>query len=98
MIHETENPQYAKSVCPGKPARTAHADLGRYFTQAPHCWISRGTAHIRFLNYEQCWSSAIRTLSLQASRFAYNCIRVQRPAFGIKVNTVIMYDRVDDIQ
>ena len=33
MIPVTENPQEAKSVCPGKPARHAYVDLGRYFTQ-----------------------------------------------------------------
>ena len=35
MIPETENPQEAKSVYPGKPARHAEADPGRYFTQSP---------------------------------------------------------------
>ena len=28
MIPEAENPQESKSVCPGKHARTAQADLG----------------------------------------------------------------------
>ena len=46
MIPETENPLEVKSVCPGKPARHALANPGRYFTQSPHCWFSRGTAHI----------------------------------------------------
>ena len=31
MIPETENPQVAKRVCPGKPAPHAYADPGRYF-------------------------------------------------------------------
>ena len=30
MIPETENPQEVKRVCPGKPARYAYADPGRY--------------------------------------------------------------------
>ena len=46
MIPETENPQKAKTVYPGKPGRYAYADPGRYFTQSPHCLFSRGTAHI----------------------------------------------------
>ena len=41
MIPETEHLQEAKSVCPGKPARHASADPGRYFTQSPQCWFSR---------------------------------------------------------
>ena len=47
MTPETENPQEAKSFNPGKPVRHAYADPGRYFTQSPQCWFSRGTAHIR---------------------------------------------------
>ena len=39
MIREAENPQEAKSVYPGKPARHTYADQGRYFTQIPHCWF-----------------------------------------------------------
>ena len=35
MIPETENPQEAKNVYPGNPARHAYADQGRYFTQTP---------------------------------------------------------------
>ena len=27
-----------------RPARTAQVDLGRYITQSPYCWFSRGTA------------------------------------------------------
>ena len=46
MIPETENPQETKIVYPGKPARHAYADLGRYFTQSPQCWFSRGTTHM----------------------------------------------------
>ena len=46
MIPETENPQEAKSVYPGKPSQHAQADPGRYFTQRPQCWIYRGTAYI----------------------------------------------------
>ena len=41
MIPDTENPQEAKRVYPGKPARHALADPGRYFTQCPQCWFSR---------------------------------------------------------
>ena len=33
MVPDTENPQEAKSVYPGKPARHAQADMGQYFTQ-----------------------------------------------------------------
>ena len=44
MIPETKKSQEAKRVYPGKPARHALADPGRYFTQDPHCWLSRGTA------------------------------------------------------
>ena len=43
MIPETENPQEAKSVYPGKPVRHAYADPGRYFTQSPQCWFSPRT-------------------------------------------------------
>ena len=50
MIPETENAQEAKSVCPGQPARHAQADLGRYITQSPQCWFSRGTARIIISN------------------------------------------------
>ena len=46
MIRETENPQKAKRVCPGKPARHAYADPDRYFTLSQQWWYSRGTAHI----------------------------------------------------
>ena len=46
MISETENPQEAKNVQPGKPARHDKVDLGQYFTPSSHCWFSRGTAHI----------------------------------------------------
>ena len=46
MIHETENPQEAKRVCPGYPARLAFADQVRYITQSPQCLFSRGTAHM----------------------------------------------------
>ena len=46
MFPDTENPQEAKRVYPGKPARHAYADPGRYFTQSPHCWFSRGTAKL----------------------------------------------------
>ena len=46
MIPEKENPHEAKSVYPGKPARHAKADPGRYFTHSPQCWFSRGTAHM----------------------------------------------------
>ena len=46
MFPETENPQEAKSIYSGKPVRHAKTDLGRYFTQSPQCWFSRGTAHI----------------------------------------------------
>ena len=35
MIRETENPQEAKSIYPGKPARHGQADPVRYFTQRP---------------------------------------------------------------
>ena len=35
MIPETENPQEAKSVYPGKPARNDNADQGRFFTHSP---------------------------------------------------------------
>ena len=52
MIPETENLQEAKSVYPGKPVRHAQADLGRYFTQSPHCWFSRGMARIIMLNWK----------------------------------------------
>ena len=45
MISEKENPNEAKRVCPGQPARHAKADPGRYFTQKPQCWFSRETAH-----------------------------------------------------
>ena len=45
-VPETENPQEAQSVYPGKTTRHAYADSGRYFTQSPQCWFSRGTAHI----------------------------------------------------
>ena len=33
IIHKTENPQEAKSVCPGKPVWHAKAYPGRDFTQ-----------------------------------------------------------------
>ena len=46
MIPETENPQEARRVCPGKPVRHAWADPSRYFTQSPQCLFSRGTADI----------------------------------------------------
>ena len=46
MIPETEYPQEANSVQPGKPARHASADPGRYFTQSPQCWFSRGMAQL----------------------------------------------------
>ena len=46
MIPETENPQEAKSVYPGKHAQ---ADLGRYFTQR---WFSRGTAHLEKCTFQ----------------------------------------------
>ena len=36
VIPETENPQEANSVHPGKPARHAKADQGQYFTQRHH--------------------------------------------------------------
>ena len=49
MIPETENPQEAKNVYPGNPARHAQADPGRYFTQRPQCWVSRGTIHVIIL-------------------------------------------------
>ena len=39
MISETETPQDAKSVFPGKSARHAQADPSRYFTQSPQCWF-----------------------------------------------------------
>ena len=45
MIPETENTQKAKSVYPGKPARHAKADLGRYITQF---WFSRGMTHMSY--------------------------------------------------
>ena len=51
MIPETENPQEANSVLPGKPALHAYADPDRYFTQSPQCWFSRETAHIYFIMY-----------------------------------------------
>ena len=46
MIPVTKNPQVAKSVYPGTPARHAQVDQARYITQGQHCWFSRGTAHI----------------------------------------------------
>ena len=46
MIPETENPQEAKSVYPGKLARHTYADPGRYFTQSPECSFSRETGHV----------------------------------------------------
>ena len=46
MIPETENQQEAKGVYPGKPARHPSADPGRFFTESPQLWFSRGTAHI----------------------------------------------------
>ena len=49
MILETENPQEAKGVYPGKLARHALADPRRYLTQSQQCWFSRGTAHMRSL-------------------------------------------------
>ena len=45
MSPETEN-QEVKIAYPGKPARHAYANPGRYFTQKSQCWFSRGTAHI----------------------------------------------------
>ena len=35
MILEKKNPQEAKSIYPGNPARHAKADPGRYFTLSP---------------------------------------------------------------
>ena len=46
MMSETENPQQATSVYPGKPVRHAYADPGPYFTQNPQCWFSRGPAQM----------------------------------------------------
>ena len=46
MIPETENPQEAKRVCPGSPARHGWADPGQYFSLSQKCWFSRRTAHI----------------------------------------------------
>ena len=46
MIPEMENPQEAKSVYPGKPARYAKADPGRYFTQSPMFVFSRDGSYI----------------------------------------------------
>ena len=46
MISETENPQEAKNVYPGKLARHAQADLGGYFSQSPQCWFSSAMAQI----------------------------------------------------
>ena len=40
MIRETENPQEAESVYPGKTALHAQADPG------PQCWFSRGTGYM----------------------------------------------------
>ena len=39
MMPETENPQEANSVYPGKPSRHAYGDPGRYFTHSPQCWV-----------------------------------------------------------
>ena len=44
MIPETENPQEAKSVYPGKAVWHAQADPGRYITRRLQCWFSHGTA------------------------------------------------------
>ena len=52
MIPETENPQEAKGVYPGKPARLSQADPGRYFTQSPQCWFSREIALICLVGYK----------------------------------------------
>ena len=43
IIPETENPQEARNILPGYPARYVKVDPGRYFTQ---CRFSRGTAQI----------------------------------------------------
>ena len=48
MIPEEENPQEAKSVRPGQPARYAQADPGRYFMHSPQCWFSHGTPRLYF--------------------------------------------------
>ena len=48
MIPENENPQEAKNVYPGKPARHAYADLDRYITHRSQCWFSRETAYFKF--------------------------------------------------
>ena len=44
MIPETENPQEAKRVYPGKLARHALVDPDRYITHSPQCCFSRGAA------------------------------------------------------
>ena len=46
MVPVPENPQEATRAYPGTPARHAYTDPGRYNTQCPHCWFSRGTAPV----------------------------------------------------
>ena len=58
MIPETDNSQEAKSVHPGKPARHAKPDPGRYFTPSPQCWFSRGTAHVMMCMFKTKITSA----------------------------------------
>ena len=45
VIPETENPQEANSVYPGRPVLHAFADTVQYFTQSPQCWFSHETAY-----------------------------------------------------
>ena len=49
MIPETEKPQEAKSVYPGKPARHAQANLGRYvYAESTTLFLSRDSSYVLF--------------------------------------------------
>ena len=67
MILETENPQEAKSVYLGKPARHAQADPGQYFMHSPQCWFYRGTTRILyFIFYGQAYGFIHILIEMQA--------------------------------
>ena len=54
MYHETENPQETKNCLSMLTCAACLGRSGRYFTQSPQCWFSRGTAlmHIKITDID----------------------------------------------
>ena len=70
-------PSQTECVGPDQSARKAQADLGRYITQRPYCWFSRGTAQLYSFNSFPHTSHLQQTLAkLFSGRSVRRCMHV----------------------